>query len=128
VVTLSRSIIVPFLQFCPRRDLRQKAYEAWGLRGANGGATDNRGLAAETLRLREERAKLLGYDSFAAAQRAMTGLKPRCFKPNPRAHTVYEQLYAIYRRLHDAFGVRQSSGPLHPVMKELIAIRDRARK
>ena len=65
VVTLSRSIIVPFLQFSARRDLRQKAYEAWVQRGANGGANDNRAIAAETLRLREERAKLLGYASFA---------------------------------------------------------------
>jgi len=66
VVTLSRSLIVPFLQFSPRRDLREKAYAAWTARGANGGETDNRGIAAETLALREERAKLLGYDSFAA--------------------------------------------------------------
>ena len=66
VVTLSRSLIVPFLQFSDRRDLRQKAYEAWVSRGANGGATDNRAIAAETLKLREERARLLGYDSFAA--------------------------------------------------------------
>ncbi|MDP5359847.1 MAG: M3 family metallopeptidase, partial [Paracoccaceae bacterium] len=65
VVTLSRSLIVPFLQFSDRRDLRQKAYEAWGARGANGGKTDNRAIAAETLKLREERAKLLGYDTFA---------------------------------------------------------------
>ena len=65
VVTLSRSLIVPFLQFSPRRDLRQKAYEAWVARGANGGETDNRAIAAETLRLRAERAKLLGYASFA---------------------------------------------------------------
>ena len=65
VVTLSRSIIVPFLQFSPRRDLREKAYAAWGARGANGGATDNRAIAAETLALREERAQVLGYDSFA---------------------------------------------------------------
>ena len=65
VVTLSRSIIVPFLQFSARRDLRQKAYEAWVQRGANGGATDNRAIVMETLRLREERAKLLGYASFA---------------------------------------------------------------
>ena len=43
VVTLNRSLIVPFLQFSPRRALRQKAYEAWVARGANGGATDNRG-------------------------------------------------------------------------------------
>ncbi|UWR03487.1 M3 family metallopeptidase [Ruegeria conchae] len=65
VVTLSRSLIVPFLQFSPRRDLREKAYRAWTARGANGGETDNREIAAEILKLREERAKLLGYDSFA---------------------------------------------------------------
>ena len=66
VVTLSRSLIVPFLQFSPRRALRQRAYEAWVARGAKGGPTDNRGIAAETLALREERAALLGYASFAA--------------------------------------------------------------
>jgi peptidyl-dipeptidase Dcp len=65
VVTLSRSLIVPFLQFSPKRELRQKAYGAWVARGANGNAADNRGIAAETLALREERAKLLGYASFA---------------------------------------------------------------
>ncbi|WP_370399117.1 M3 family metallopeptidase [Sulfitobacter sp. JB4-11] len=66
VVTLSRSLIVPFLQFSPRRDLREKAFRAWEARGANGGETDNRAIAAETLALREERAKLLGYENFAA--------------------------------------------------------------
>ncbi len=66
VVTLSRSIIVPFLQFSPRRDLRETAFRAWEARGANGGETDNRAIAGEILALREERAKLLGYDSFAA--------------------------------------------------------------
>ncbi|WP_444454381.1 M3 family metallopeptidase [Rhodobacter capsulatus] len=66
VLTLNRSLIVPFLQFSSRRDLRELAYEAWVARGANGGPTDNRVIAAEILNLREERAKLLGYDSFAA--------------------------------------------------------------
>ncbi|MDO5756145.1 MAG: M3 family metallopeptidase [Rhodobacterales bacterium] len=65
VITLSRSLIVPFLQFSPRRDLRKQAFDAWTARGANGGATDNRAIAAETLALRAERAELLGYDSFA---------------------------------------------------------------
>ncbi|MCW1954432.1 MAG: M3 family metallopeptidase [Roseobacter sp.] len=65
VVTLSRSLIVPFLQFSARRDLRQKAFEAWAARGANGGATDNRAICAEILALRQERAALLGYGSFA---------------------------------------------------------------
>ena len=66
VVTLSRSLVAPFLQFSPDRALRKRAYEAWTARGANGGETDNRAIAAEILKLREERAGLLGYDSFAA--------------------------------------------------------------
>ncbi len=65
VVTLNRSLIVPFLQFSPDRVLRERAYEAWTARGASGGETDNRALAAEILALRAERANLLGYDSFA---------------------------------------------------------------
>jgi len=64
-ITLSRSLIVPFLQFSPRRDLRETAFKAWVARGANGGDTDNRGIIAETLKLRQERAQLLGYDTFA---------------------------------------------------------------
>ena len=66
VVTTSRSLITPFLQFSPRRDLREKAWRAWVSRGATGGETDNRAIAAEILALREERAHLLGYDTFAA--------------------------------------------------------------
>jgi peptidyl-dipeptidase Dcp len=65
VVTLSRSLIVPFLQFSSRRDLRQVAWSAWAARGANGGKTDNRAIAAETLALRAERAGLLGYENYA---------------------------------------------------------------
>jgi len=65
VITTNRSLIVPFLQFSPRRALRQRAYEAWVARGANGNAQDNRAIAAEILKLREERAALLGYASFA---------------------------------------------------------------
>lgn len=65
VVTLSRSLIVPFLQFSTRRDLREQAYRAWTARGANGGETDNRAIAQETLALRQEQAHLLGYQDFA---------------------------------------------------------------
>ncbi|MGL4310313.1 MAG: M3 family metallopeptidase [Paracoccaceae bacterium] len=66
VLTLNRALVVPFLQFSPRRDLRERAYEAWVARGENGGATDNRANAAEILSLRAEKARLLGYESFAA--------------------------------------------------------------
>ena len=65
VVTTSRSLITPFLQFSPRRDLRERAWRAWTARGANGGATDNRAIAAEILALRAERAALLGHENFA---------------------------------------------------------------
>ena len=66
IITLSRSLVVPFMQFSPRRDLRETAYKAWAARGANGGATDNRDLAREMLALRQEMAKLLGYPDFAS--------------------------------------------------------------
>lgn len=66
VITLSRSLIVPFLQFSPRRELRETAWRAWTARGAMGGETDNRAATAEILALRQERANLLGYDNFAA--------------------------------------------------------------
>ncbi|KQV20477.1 peptidase M3 [Rhizobium sp. Root1203] len=64
-VTLSRSIIEPFLTFSDRRDLREQSFKAWVARGANDGATDNRGVIRETLALRSEIATLLGYGNFA---------------------------------------------------------------
>jgi L-ribulokinase len=69
-----------------------------------------------------------GYANYADAQKAMTGLKPRIFQPNATAHTVYKELYSLYRKLHDAFGTQQANDNLYPVMKELIEIRNRARK
>lgn len=64
-VTLSRSIIEPFLTFSERRDLREQAFKAWVARGENPGETDNRGIIRETLALRSNVAKLLGYGNFA---------------------------------------------------------------
>ncbi len=65
VVTLSRSIVVPFLTYCPNRALREEVFGAWTRRGERDGATDNRPVLAEILRLRAEKAKLLGFASFA---------------------------------------------------------------
>jgi peptidyl-dipeptidase Dcp len=65
VITLSRSSVEPFLQFSARRDLREKVFRAWIARGAGGGATDNKAIIAEIITLRTERARLLGYESFA---------------------------------------------------------------
>lgn len=88
-ITLSRSLIVPFLQFSSRRDLRETAFRAWAARGENGGDTDNRAIVKETLALREERAKLLGYASFAAFK-----LEPEMAKTPER---VRELLMAVWQ-------------------------------
>jgi peptidyl-dipeptidase Dcp len=65
-VTLSRSIYEPFTTFSTRRDLREKAYKAFIMRGQNGGERDNGDVVRDTLRLRSEKAKLVGYESYAA--------------------------------------------------------------
>ncbi|HET9977986.1 MAG TPA: M3 family metallopeptidase [Burkholderiaceae bacterium] len=65
VITLSRSLIVPFLTFSERRDLREAAWRAWTSRGAHDGATDNRPLVREILEARAEQAALLGYATYA---------------------------------------------------------------
>ncbi len=64
-ITLARSSCEGFLQFSSRRDLREKVFSAWVKRGENGGATDNRALIAEMVALRGERARLLGFATFA---------------------------------------------------------------
>jgi peptidyl-dipeptidase Dcp len=88
IITLSRSLVVPFLQYSPDRALRRKAFEAWTARGMNGGETDNRAIAAETLKLREERAKLLGHDDYASwkLETEMAG----------NAQAVRELLHAVW--------------------------------
>jgi peptidyl-dipeptidase Dcp len=65
VVTLSRSSVEPFLQYAQRRDLREKVFRAFIMRGDTGGATDNKAIIAELVRLRAERARLLGFPDFA---------------------------------------------------------------
>ncbi len=65
VITLSRSLIVPFLTFSERRDLREQAWRAWVGRGEQPGEHDNRPIAREILALRREQAQLLGYASYA---------------------------------------------------------------
>jgi L-ribulokinase len=67
------------------------------------------------------------HPDFPSAIGAMTGLKPRVFAPNPQAHAVYREIYSLYSSLHDAFGKADWQGTLHPVMKQLIDFRNRAR-
>jgi peptidyl-dipeptidase Dcp len=64
-ITLSRSLVVPFLTHSERRDLREQAFKAWTRRGEHDGPHDNRPIAREILKLRAEQARLNGYSSFA---------------------------------------------------------------
>lgn len=66
-----------------------------------------------------------GYDRFEQAQAAMCGVKPTGFKPRSDRHQVYQELYRLYRELHDAFGTRDWQGNLYHLMKDLLDIRDR---
>ncbi|MEM9435530.1 MAG: M3 family metallopeptidase [Pseudomonadota bacterium] len=117
IITTSRSLMTPFLQFCPNRALREGAQRAWSSRGANGGKTDNRGIAAEILKLRAERAKLLGYDTFADYK-----LAPEMAKEPARVRELLMQVWepakeqaeadaAVLTDMMQADGV---NGPLAP--------------
>jgi peptidyl-dipeptidase Dcp len=64
-ITLQRSSVEPFLQFSSRRDLREKAFRAWQSRGDNNDKSDNKAIVAEMIVLRAERARLLGYKTYA---------------------------------------------------------------
>jgi L-ribulokinase len=68
------------------------------------------------------------HRDFVAAQKAMTGLRAKTYQPQPKAHAVYRQLYALYKTLHDAFGTREWNGNLFQIMKKLIEIRAQTRK
>lgn len=65
VITLQRSSVEPFLQLSARRDLREKAFKAWAARGDNENQYDNKPLIREIILLRIEKAKLLGFPTFA---------------------------------------------------------------
>lgn len=107
VITLSRSSIEPFLQFSTNRALREEAFKAWSARGEAEGPTDNRGVIAETLALRAERARLLGYPSYAAYKLddamaktpdAVRGLLTRVWGPAvERAREEAEKLAEVAR-------------------------------
>ncbi len=64
-VANTRSAVDPFLTYSENRAAREKVWRAFVNRGDNGGATDNNAIIAETLKLRAERSKLLGYPTYA---------------------------------------------------------------
>ncbi|GAP37011.1 M3 family metallopeptidase [Piscinibacter sakaiensis] len=115
VITLSRSLIVPFLSFSERRDLREAAWRAWVGRGEADGAHDNRPIAAEILALRQEQARLLGYATFAdyAIADNMAGTRERVWalldEVWARALPAVERERAMLAQAQAAAG---ASGPI----------------
>jgi peptidyl-dipeptidase Dcp len=65
IISNTRSAVEPFLTYSDRRDLREKVWKNFVNRGDNGDASDNNARIAEILKLRAERAKLLGYTTHA---------------------------------------------------------------
>jgi L-ribulokinase len=67
-----------------------------------------------------------GYDNFGDAQAAMCGFKDVTYKPIAENHAVYKKLYVLYKQLHDALGVKDTTAKLANVMKDLLNIKDAA--
>ena len=65
VFSNTRSSMEPFLTYSDRRDLREKGWRMWVNRGDMPGEHNNRKIIAEILKLRSERAKLMGFESHA---------------------------------------------------------------
>lgn len=65
VFTLHKPSMLPFLTYASRRDLREKLYTAYLERGSHGDEHDNNAIINDMVRLRLEKAKLLGYPSYA---------------------------------------------------------------
>lgn len=114
VITLSRSLIVPFLTFSERRDLREQAWRAWTSRGEHAGAHDNREVARAILRLRNEQARLHGHasyadyalaDTMAGTQMAVQRLLDEVW---PRALAAVQRERAELREAMDAAGAEEA--------------------
>ncbi|SMG06770.1 M3 family metallopeptidase [Paracoccus sp. J56] len=105
VVTLNRSLIVPFLEYAEDRALREVAWRAWTARGsgqgAGGAATDNRPIAAEILQLRHERAQLLGYEDFASYK-----LEPEMARSAENVEALLTEVWTAARTRAEADAAR----------------------
>ncbi len=65
VISNTRSSMQPFVTYCPNRQLREKAFKIWTSRGDNADKNDNNKIINEVLKLRAERSRIMGYDSYA---------------------------------------------------------------
>ncbi len=112
-ITLGRSLAEAFLTFSPRRDLRERLYQAWSGRGE----ARNLSLIAEILTLRQQKARLLGYATFADFRLDDTMAKSTS-AVRELLDTVWEparaRAEAECRILEDLAPAEGISGPLRP--------------
>jgi len=117
VITLARSLIVPFLTFSERRDLRELAWRAWVARGEHDGPHDNRGIAREILALRREQAVAHGYacyadyalaDTMARSQSRVWALLEEVWE---KALVALQRERALLAAARDARGVHDAIEP-----------------
>jgi peptidyl-dipeptidase Dcp len=115
-VTLSRSIVEPFLTYSDSRAHREEAFQAWAARGENGGDSDNRAIVAQTLALRHEKAQLLGYESFAAYKLDDTMAKTPSAVGALLTDVWRRALQRAGREAEELQALAQSSGSNHDIM------------
>jgi peptidyl-dipeptidase Dcp len=115
VITLSRSLIVPFLTFSQRRDLREAAWRAWTTRGEHDGPTDNRAVIREILELRAEQAALLGYPTFADYALANTMARTQGAVMRLLDDVWSRALPALERERADLMAQMKEQGVTHPI-------------
>ena len=65
IFTLQKPSMLPLLTYAQNRSLREQIYKAYLSRGNNGNEYDNNQIVADMARLRYEKARLLGYNSYA---------------------------------------------------------------
>ena len=103
----TRSSVDPFLTFSTRRDLREKVWRMFIMRGDNGDAHDNNALITEILRLRAQKAKLLGYPTWAHWK-----LEDQMAKTPERALALMEAVWKpAVARVHEEVADMQAIAP-----------------
>ena len=68
------------------------------------------------------------HKDFPTAQKKMTSVKPKSYRPITANRKIYDRLYALYRTTHDAFGGVNKSSDLSRVMKDLLALKESTRR
>jgi peptidyl-dipeptidase Dcp len=115
--TNTRSSMEPFLVYSDRRDLREKGWKMWVSRGDNGNANDNKAVITDILKLRAEKAQLLGFetyahwitaDNMAKTPDAAMGLMLQVWKP--AVARVHEEV-ADMQKVADAEGAKIRIAP-----------------